>query len=117
MLEEEPKHEEINGKIDEIIAQAKQKLLDGEILKSVCDEMPTQTIKEKINQISSYIQDSANLDCSKYFDLYKNLSKLEKVKKSIVEYWKKVMINEKSNDIQCKIKILKNKSEMQNEKD
>ncbi|KAK9874194.1 hypothetical protein WA026_002546 [Henosepilachna vigintioctopunctata] len=114
----DPTEHDINNKIDEVIEKAKRKLKGDDILESSnSDEMPTQTVKEKIFQISADIQNLINLNFCEYNEIYEGLLKLENLRKLTTEYWKNVMINEKTNDIRCKIRILNYFREMQNEKD
>jgi hypothetical protein len=117
-MEEEEKEkdettQDMKEKINSIIVKARERIGQNPPSVSIQQNVPTQIIKDRINQILTEIQDLINIDFDKYSTVYTDLCKLQSFKELLVNDWKKILMEDKLNDISSKIRILDDFKEMQ----
>lgn len=106
--------ENVKDKISSLIKKAKERIdMKDDSLLLQQQEVPIQVIKERTSAILTEIQDLINMDFTKYSIIHNNLWKLQNFKEELVKYWKKLLIDNKSNNISSKIRILDDLREMQ----
>ncbi|XP_057658298.1 uncharacterized protein LOC130895145 [Diorhabda carinulata] len=99
-------------KINSIINRAR----DTNYLPSRNAEIPVQAIKEKISQLLTDIDVLIYMDCRKFDDIYDELNEIQSIKKSIVQSWKRLIMDKQTNDYEAKIGILEKFTELQETK-
>lgn len=107
-MQVESVQDDLNRKISSLIEQAKvmaaQKV---DVPSNAYDSsMYLQIIKEKITQILNNIEKLINTDFGKYIEVYEELLKLQNMKNLITDEWKQLLITNRCNDMDGKIRIL-----------
>lgn len=99
--------EKTGDKLSDLIELARDKVENGEpVMKSKHTEMPVNTLKERITQLLAEVDSLVNMDFGKYSDIHDDLLQCQIIKTSIVEDWKKILMERKINDIALKLNIL-----------
>lgn len=68
--------------------------------------MHLQMIKDKIDQILTNIRKLIDTDFEKYVDIYDLLLKTQNLKRSVTDEWKQLLVTNRCNDMEGKIRIL-----------
>lgn len=100
--------EDLNQKISNLIEQARIMAAQKVDVPSAAYDasMYLQIIKEKITQTLNNIEQLINTDFGKYIDIYEELLKLQNLKNLITDEWKQLLIANRCNDMEGKIRIL-----------
>uniref|UniRef100_A0A6P7FG74 Uncharacterized protein LOC114327736 n=1 Tax=Diabrotica virgifera virgifera TaxID=50390 RepID=A0A6P7FG74_DIAVI len=94
-------------KINSVILRARNKK------DSVSPEIPLEAVKEKISQLLGDIDMLVYMDCTKFDQIYDDLIEIQSIKTSIVQSWKRIIMDKKINDFEDKISLLEKFTELQ----
>ncbi|XP_066148870.1 putative leucine-rich repeat-containing protein DDB_G0290503 [Euwallacea fornicatus] len=113
--EEKSSEEEGERRIAAIIAKAKE---NSEVVGNAPkDIMPRQLIKERIHSLLEEIDRLVDLNAEDYDNIFESLIKVHQVKSSVEQDWKRLLINNKIEDLNTKIGLLIKFKDLQKIKD
>lgn len=106
--------EEVNkAKIDHIIGYARNnKKKEGKTI-----EVPINTIKKKMSDLLHETDVLVHIDFWKYHEIYDDLLEIQYIKASIVQDWKKIVMENRINDLKAKVNLLGKFKALQHIKD
>jgi len=111
----EKSSEENQDRITSIIARVKE---NSEVVgKAPQNMMPKQIIKERVHSLLEEIDQLVDLNPEDYDHIFENLMKVQQIKNSIEQDWKRLLINHKIDDVNSKIAILSKFRDLQQIKD
>lgn len=106
--------EEVNReKIDHVIGYAKH----SNIKQAKINDIPINIIKKKMSDLLQETDILVHIDFWKYHDIYDDLLEIQYIKASIVQDWKKIVMEKRINDLKAKINLLGKFKSMQHIKD
>lgn len=76
-------------------------------------ELPLETLKDKLSQLLFDIDTLVHMDFEKYDDVYDDLIEIQSVKTSIVQSWKRLIMDKKINNYDAKIGLLEKFEDLQ----
>lgn len=111
----EKSSEENQDRITSIIARVKE---NSEVVGNAPKNMmPKQIIKERVHSLLEEIDQLVDLNPEDYDHIFENLMKVQQIKNSIEQDWKRLLINHKIDDVNSKIVILSKFRDLQQIKD
>lgn len=111
----EKSSEENQDRITSIIARVKE---NSEMVGNAPQNMmPKQIIKERVHSLLEEIDQLVDLNPEDYDHIFENLMKVQQIKNSIEQDWKRLLINHKIDDVNSKVAILSKFRDLQQIKD
>ncbi|KAH1018212.1 uncharacterized protein LOC109537138 [Dendroctonus ponderosae] len=104
--------EETTSRIASLLVRARQ---DPEVVGSGRNDLlpPTQVVKERISALLEEVDQLVQLDPENYDQLFELLIRLQQVKTSIEQEWKRLIMDNKLEDMAAKLEILSKLKELQ----